>query len=606
MKYVAAILFLFCSCKVYAQSLDSNYHRAWATYFGGQGSSVIAAEVNKRNGNLIIATHQSIPPFQFDDSSYYSQYGTMSYQGITLQSSSFSFVSEFDSSGHLVKSTFLPVDILQMKVAESGAIVILGATYSSFGFLPNLWQPSLLTDSTGIILSLHSDFSPAWYSRLSLLGESAYGTDLCLDESGNIYYACFTSSQQTGTEGSFQPQSQGDSTIICKVSNAGNLVWSTFYGNSSVFSMYAKNGSLYVSGATNDINNHPPGYYQTADAWIDETTHNFFSIFNNDNGQRLFSTHLPYSGGIGMTTVNSSGAFVIIRSSSFIDGLIDSSSYQSQPDDIALLKFNPFNYAPIWCTYIGGSGEESLDIYHHYLKASEEAIYFTGLTTSDSTDLLRTPNTYHHANANPDSADLFVMKFNNNGHLVWGSFYGGTNSEEGASIAIANDSTLYLAGITYSTTGISTPGSFEDTLSFAPGQLQNMIPGSIYINRGNGFIVKFIDTTHRNSPDTTPHGPDTTHQNPDTPVVATPDSLVLYPVPNNGNFTIEGSVLAEKDVDMALFDALGRRVAQRRLLRVSRQNFVYYHKLAAGNYVVRLLSTDGQVDRSFKMVVYTQ
>jgi len=60
--------------------------------------------------------------------------------------------------------------------------------------------------------------------------------------------------------------------------------------------------------------------------------------------------------------------------------------------------------------------------------------------------------------------DAFIAKFDSNGVRLWCTFYGGTNSDGGISITY-NDSNIYLTGSTQSENGIATPGAFKDTLS---------------------------------------------------------------------------------------------------------------------------------------------
>ena len=71
--------------------------------------------------------------------------------------------------------------------------------------------------------------------------------------------------------------------------------------------------------------------------------------------------------------------------------------------------------------------------------------------------------------------DGFISKFNSTGTRLWSTYYGGTSNDEIFSCATKGSSDLYVVGYSYSTTGISTSGSHQDTF------------GGV----NDGFIAKF-------------------------------------------------------------------------------------------------------------------
>ena len=72
--------------------------------------------------------------------------------------------------------------------------------------------------------------------------------------------------------------------------------------------------------------------------------------------------------------------------------------------------------------------------------------------------------------------DAFLVKFNSSGARQWGTYYGGTGLDYGYSCATDANGNVYLAGNTYSTTGIATTGAHQTSL------------GNIY---SNAYLVKF-------------------------------------------------------------------------------------------------------------------
>ena len=81
---------------------------------------------------------------------------------------------------------------------------------------------------------------------------------------------------------------------------------------------------------------------------------------------------------------------------------------------------------------------------------------------------ISTPDSYQ-----PDfggTFDGFLVKFNTQGEREWGTYYGGTVDDKFLKCIYVADDTLYLSGVTYSTTDIASP---ERTRKFsvAPGMI---------------------------------------------------------------------------------------------------------------------------------------
>lgn len=153
-----------------------------------------------------------------------------------------------------------------------------------------------------------------------------------------------------------------------------------------------------------------------------------------------------------------------------------------------ILSFEIENYNPsyeliidpitrLWGTYYGGpfilNGSESGQ------SSSNDAfgnVYFSGRTVTSGT-IIATSGTHQTNLAGSD--DAFLAKFNENGLRLWGTFYGGTDTETGISCAAEAKGNIYLTGLTRSTTGIATSGTFRSSHS--------TFSGSNY----DGYLVKF-------------------------------------------------------------------------------------------------------------------
>jgi Secretion system C-terminal sorting domain/Beta-propeller repeat len=73
------------------------------------------------------------------------------------------------------------------------------------------------------------------------------------------------------------------------------------------------------------------------------------------------------------------------------------------------------------------------------------------------------------------STDAYLAKFNKTGTLLWATYYGGSSDDYGRSVATDATGNVYMAGSTSSTTAIATPGAYQTT----------------YLGGDDAFIVKF-------------------------------------------------------------------------------------------------------------------
>ena len=143
--------------------------------------------------------------------------------------------------------------------------------------------------------------------------------------------------------------------------------------------------------------------------------------------------------------------------------------------DAFLVKFNASGNR-IWATYYGRQGGNSGNSV-----ATDAAgnVYLAGSTE----------DTNHIAlggflNTSIGGSAAFLVKFDSSGHRLWATYYYGADTNrvpatEGSSVATDAAGNVYLAGKTYDTTGIASPGGFQKTYG----------SGNVY--GGDAFLVKF-------------------------------------------------------------------------------------------------------------------
>lgn len=108
----------------------------------------------------------------------------------------------------------------------------------------------------------------------------------------------------------------------------------------------------------------------------------------------------------------------------------------------------------IWGTYYGGT---SLDYCTATDIDSQNNVYVTGYTLS--TTNIATSGVYQSTIGG--SFDIYLAKFNSNGALVWGTYFGSSNVEAAYGMCMSSNGNIYLCGDTFSTSGVATVGAHQ-------------------------------------------------------------------------------------------------------------------------------------------------
>lgn len=114
----------------------------------------------------------------------------------------------------------------------------------------------------------------------------------------------------------------------------------------------------------------------------------------------------------------------------------------------------------IWNTYFGGS---QYDLVNDIALNDSNKIYQTGFTMS--LDNISTSGAFLE-NYQGD-LDAFVSKFDLDGNIIWSTYYAGPQTERVYNIALDTLGNCYIAGSTFSTTGIATTGVHQQYIDGA-------------------------------------------------------------------------------------------------------------------------------------------
>ena len=215
------------------------------------------------------------------------------------------------------------------------------------------------------LFSVSTSFAqmPAFQWAKQFIGMDVSAKSITLDNNGNVFVTGKTNStilplSNPGGTAYFQNTKGGSYDIIMlKFSNAGVLLWSTYYGGSGVeygFSIDTDAlGNVFVTGTTD-------------------------------------SPDLPVSNPSG-------GAYF--------------QAVKGGGNDIFVLKFDNTG-APLWATYYGGSGGD----YGYSLATDNNGnVFITGLSFGSAMPVLNALGGAYFQGTNAGGFDAVILKFNNSG-----------------------------------------------------------------------------------------------------------------------------------------------------------------------------------------------
>ncbi|MBL0288184.1 MAG: SBBP repeat-containing protein [Bacteroidetes bacterium] len=179
-----------------------------------------------------------------------------------------------------------------------------------------------------------------------------------------------------------------------------------------------------------------------------------------------YSVALDLNGNIfvtGITKSNNNIATVGASQTTFGGGKMDA----------FLVKFNSAGIRQ-WATYIGGN---STDYAYDLTTDASGNIYVAGYTESDNN--IATAGAFQQTIVADEEA--FLVKYNSAGNKLWGTYYGGDNTDFGQGVVTDNVGNVYLAGLTEGSTNLATVGAHQ----------------SVYNDNNDAFLVKFNPSGNR-------------------------------------------------------------------------------------------------------------
>ncbi len=369
---------------------------------------------------------------------------------------------------------------LGIAVDSSGNAYVTGVTRSpdfpTVNPIPGACQGSCGSgsDLDAFVTKLNAAGSALVYS--TYLGGSGLeeGVGIAVDSSGDAYVTGATHSTDFPTVNPVPGACQGScgsgsdfDAFVTKLNAAGSaLVYSTYLGGSAGEGGSAiavdGSGNAWVTGPTNSSDfptvNPVPGACQGS---CGSGNHDdaFVTKLNAAGSALVYSTYLGGSG-----EDNPSGIAVDGLANAYVTGGTNSTDFPTVNPvpgacqgtcgtgsnfDAFVTKLNAAGSALVYSTYLGGS---SFDDGLRIAVDGSGDVYVTGVTlSSDFPTVNPVPGACQGSCGSVGNGDAFVTKLNAAGPaLVYSTYLGGSNFDEGLGIAVDGFGNAYVTGFTFS------------------------------------------------------------------------------------------------------------------------------------------------------------
>jgi gliding motility-associated-like protein len=292
-------------------------------------------------------------------------------------------------------------------------------------------------------------------------GSNEFGS-ITTDLLGNNYLVGSTAvpNSSYATAGAHQttignPDKMAPDGIIVKFSPDGHKIWSTYYGGEEYDRIKAvktdyQNNVIIVGQTNSKTNISTVGSYSSSFGGYDDG----FLVKFNPAGVRLWGTYYGGKDNDAAYDVDVDKNNNIIMVGRFSINRSEN-TFNTPLGDGFIAKFNS-NGNILWDKLYGGKKTDEF----RTIKVGENYILVGG--NSESTDNISTPGVFQENLSITNGPDGIVLKLNLDGTLIWSTYYGGEHSDRIYAVEFDDEDNVYIGGTTPSSTGIASPGSFDD------------------------------------------------------------------------------------------------------------------------------------------------
>ncbi len=446
----------------------------WGTYYGGNKNESVYYVVCDLLGNV----------YMYGITNGSNNLASAGAFKITLSGKDDAFLVKFNSSGTRLWATYYggegDDDPSGLACDRWGNVYIAGTTDSHDSIAtPGSYMDTFASQSLGGKI-VYTSYGDAFLAKFDSTGARRWGTyygdtsggtngsGVVCDEAGNVYLIGTTGAYQSiATAGSYKDTLSGVSDcFIAKFDSSGKRIWGTYYGGEGMddpFSVsYDNMGHIYITGSTTSTKGiGTVGTYEPTVPFTYSSGVCFVSKFDT-SGKPNWGTYygLGYANAQSITCDRIGGVY--------LDG-VDYGSYTPA----TIVSFQPFSNrdgSDAFVTKFDSSGHLKWHTFYGYGSPyglggglaigvtcdTNNNVIFCGYTNNDS----NVANSGSIQLALVGWLDGFVAKFTSNGERLWGTYYGGNQTQPTAVTCDLNNN-IYITGGTQSDTLLATAGSYQ-------------------------------------------------------------------------------------------------------------------------------------------------
>ncbi len=427
----------------------------WSTYYGGAGEDrATGVGADASDNVLVTGTTKSA-----------GNIATNGAHQTALAGDADGFVVKLNSSGNRQWATYFggadEERSALLRVVGTGTIVVNGTTSSTAGIATaGAFQTTPSGGRDGYIVKFNGSGVRQWGTYVgSFDDDDLYGMSM---NSGGFIAVCGMTASTFGvaSAGAHQTVYGGGAHdgFVSLFTNSGGRVWSTFYGGSGDDVCrgvaFDTTGGIAVTGFTTSASGIS---YNGQQNTIGGSGDAFVVLLNSLCARQWATYHGGPDDDEGLSIVRGpGGAFYVSGFTLSQSGIATPGAFL--PSSPGMLDGFLARYANNgilqWCTYAGG-GEN--DIIYDIAADANGDIFLAGWTESQGG--IATPGS--HQIMNGGSGDASINKFSSAGSMVWGSYFGGTEAEQGVAVAVDGGNVPTLVGVTASTADITTSGAHQ-------------------------------------------------------------------------------------------------------------------------------------------------
>ena len=448
------IIILLISILSYSTTYSNEFELSWSSYLGGNNDDEIKNIESDKNGDIYVVGYTKSIDYPTTNDAFQKSHGG----DIDI------FITKYDKNMSVVWSTFLGGnnrDIVHKIGITEDALWIVGETLSNnYPTTSNAISKNYLGGSGDIILSKFSLNGQMLYS--TYYGGEGYdpAAGMAIDSDDNLWVTGRTNSNNfRTTPNAMKSNLDGNyDSYILKVSKNGELLYCSLiggensdYGFSVSFS--ETDNQVAISGFTESKNYPIKGTTLQPSKYGGQNQFDIFiSIFNID-GSLNWSSLFGGSGQDYPVTIkyDSQGNLITHIYTTSNDLVTNKNSYYQYnfgKIDNYLMKIDRDKNIS-WSSYFGGAGVDGEDnIFHKFgdmVIDKYDNIYLSAFTRS--TDLPVSSNSkFNKLNG---TLDCYFAKWSYEGELLFSSYLGGSNFDEGRSVCVLSDKVI-IAGWTLS------------------------------------------------------------------------------------------------------------------------------------------------------------